>query len=101
MPSMPGWRRRSKRAIIKKPWPQPLMIIDRASCVCVAPCSAHSRASGNPESAEDRAKELGPRFRGDEWNDSGYAQHALAAAARWGGADVRPVALARDRHNGP
>jgi hypothetical protein len=31
----------------------------------VEPISVHSRESGNPV-AENRVKELGPRFRGDE-----------------------------------
>ena len=36
-------------------------------CVAIEPISAHSRESGNP-GAENSARELGPRVRGDERN---------------------------------
>jgi hypothetical protein len=36
-------------------------------CTAIEPISVHSRESGNP-GAENSAKELGPRFRGDERN---------------------------------
>src|SRR5215510_5143139 len=42
------------------------------------PFSAHSRASGNPES--QAKKELGPRFRGDERTPAKLTRRSLATA---------------------
>ncbi len=62
-----GWAKRSKR---RRGLPPAMQLLAEAQALAKA--SAHSRASGNPE------EELGPRFRGDEREESALPPSLLS-----------------------
>ena len=56
-----GWAKRSERV---RDLPVAMQLLEEAKGLAANP--AHSRESGNPDTAEGAAEELGPRLRGDE-----------------------------------
>jgi hypothetical protein len=78
-----GWAKRS----LRKRGLSPAMQLLAEAQALAGKTSAHSRASGNPESAE-----LGPRLRGDERSESGPHPSRLATLApQDDGANLAPV----------
>src|SRR5262245_22811449 len=65
------------------------------ACAAIQPTTAHSRESGNP-GAKNWAKELGPRFRGDERKTIRLSTKASPPARRQQHAGARDQDAARD-----